>query len=194
MPEPTDAELWRRIRAGDPESFGDLFTRHGPTIHRFAVRRTGVAHQADDITATVFLEAWRLRERTELTQPSALPWLYGIATNVINNWRRSRRRYDAALRRISDLAPSSPREVDDLVNAAIEARQILEQLPHLPRSELDVLVLATWEGLSTIEIASALGIPAGTVKSRLNRARRRLIAAPEFTPIPHLTTNPKGLT
>lgn len=194
MTEPTDAELWGRVRTGDPESFGELFSRNGPTIHRFAVRRTGDVHQADDITATVFLEAWRIRDRTELFHPTALPWLYGVATDVINNWRRSRRRHDAALRRIGDLPRPSPRAVDERVAAALEARRVLDRVSQLPRRELDVVVLATWEALSTAEIAVALDIPLGTVKSRLNRARTRLATDTGPTPTPRFATTPKDLT
>ena len=194
MTEPTDVELWGRVRAGDPESFGEMFSRHGPTIHRYAARRTGDLTQADDITATVFLEAWRIRERTELLHPSALPWLYGVATNVINNWRRSRRRHDAALRRIGDLPRPSPRLVDERVAAVLEARRVLDRVTHLSRRELDVVVLATWEGLSTAEIAAALDIPLGTVKSRLNRARTRLASDSEPTLAPRFATTPKDLT
>lgn len=186
MTELTDAELWYRVRSGDPESFGELFRRHGPTIHRFAVRRTGNLDQADDVAAVVFLEAWRARERTELVNSSALPWLYGIATNVIRNWRRSHRRHDAALQRIGELPRPTPREVGDQVAAALEARRILNQVPRLPRKEFDVLVLATWEGLSTAEVAAALGIPQGTVKSRLNRARNRLAMDQTPAPIPQV--------
>ncbi len=176
MTDPTDAELWRRIRADDPQAFGDLFGRHGPAIHRFALRRTGDPDHADDITATVFLEAWRLRHRTEMLQASTLPWLYGVTTNVANNWRRSRRRHDAALDRLRSTSTPSPALVDQQAEAAEEARQVLHRLAHLPRRELDVLALATWEGLSTAEIASALDLPTGTVKSRLSRARGRLRA------------------
>ena len=82
MTELTDAELWHRVRSGDAESFGDLFRRHGPTIHRFALRRTGHLDQADDVAAVVFLEAWRSRERTELASSSAL--------HASRRWRSAR--------------------------------------------------------------------------------------------------------
>lgn len=191
MTDPTDAELWHRVRAGDADAFGALFTRHGPTIHRYALRRTADRDHADDITATVFLEAWRIRSRTDLHHATALPWLYGIATNVLHNWRRSRRRHDAALGRLRDLPGPEPREVEHLVTAAAEARQVLDALPRLPRRELDVLILATWEQLSTAEIASALDLPLGTVKSRLHRARARLTPDPS-THV--LTLAPKELS
>ena len=76
----------------------------------------------------------------------------------------------------------------------LEARRVLDRVTHLPRRELDVVVLATWEGLSTAEIAAALDIPLGTVKSRLNRARTRLASDSEPTPAPRFATTPKDLT
>src|SRR5699024_6044362 len=135
-------------------------------IHRFALRRTGDPDHAEDVTATVFLEAWRRRRGTVLHQPAALPWLYGVATNVLRNWRRSRRRHDAALERLRHRPLPSPRLVEQQAEAVAEARHVLDRLPDLPRRELDVVVLAVWEELSTAEIAVALDIPAGTVKSR----------------------------
>lgn len=182
MDQRTDTELWTAVRAGNADAFGVLFDRHGPTIHRYAVRRTGDLHQADDITATVFLEAWRTRRRMRPTRATVLPWLYGITNNVLHNWRRSRRRHTAAVDRIVEstrtAAPrAGERDTAELVGTVDEARRILRGVGDLPRRELDVLALAAWEGLSMAQIAAALGIPRGTVKSRLNRARRRLAAA-----------------
>ena len=97
MTEPDDAELWRRIRADDADAFGLLFARHGPRIHGYALRRTADPATAEDVTAVVFLEAWRRRAAVELHQPSALPWLYGVAGNVVRRWHRSQARHRAAL-------------------------------------------------------------------------------------------------
>ncbi len=195
---PTDAELWRRIRADDADAFGLLFARHGPRIHGYVLRRTADPSAAEDVTAVVFLEAWRRRGAVTLDQPSALPWLYGVAANVTRRWHRSRRRHQAALRRLSALPPRHPVLADVQADAAARAASVLEQVRALPRRERDVLVLSVWEGLSHDEIAVALGIATGTVKSRLSRARARLDpdrppgppaeAAP--TPVP-LTPGPR---
>lgn len=179
---PSDADLWRRMRADDADAVRLLFARHGPRIHRYATRRTGDPSSADDITAVVFLEAWRRRASIDLEHHSAAPWLYGVANNVIRHWHRSRRHHASALERLSALPPASPALVERQVQAAADAAQVLEQIRRLPARERDVLVLSVWEGLSHAEVAIALGTTVGTVKSRLSRARARL--DPDRSPPP----------
>lgn len=174
MTDADDAELWRRIARDDADAFGLLFERHGARIHGYALRRTGDPQAAEDITAVVFLEAWRRRAKVELTQPSALPWLYGVAANVLRHQQRSRRRHQRALDRLSDLPPRSEALVERQAQAAADAAQVIEQIRALPGREREVLVLSVWEGLSHAEIALALDTTIGTVKSRLSRARARL--------------------
>ncbi len=174
MTEADDVDLWRRIRADDADAFGLLFERHGPRIHGYVLRRTGDPQTAEDIVAVVFLEAWRQRSTVELRQHSALPWLYGVAANVLRHQHRSRRRHQTALDRLAHMPPRSPALVERQAQAAQEAARVLEQVRALPRRERDVLVLSVWEGLSHAEIAVALGTTIGTVKSRLSRARARL--------------------
>jgi len=174
MNELPDADLWQRVRENDAEAFGRLFERHGERIHGFALRRTADVTAAEDITAIVFLEAWRRRHEVMLHQPSALPWLYGVAANVLRGRNRSRRRHRAALERLARLRPPAIELVECRSEALEETRSILAAVAQLPRRERDVLSLAVWEGLSHEEIAVALGIAVGTVKSRLSRARARL--------------------
>ena len=105
-----------------------------------------------------------------------LPWLYGIATNVIRNQRRSERRFAAALRRM----PSPPPEatftdgVDERLGDEKQIGRALDLLSQLPRHERDIFALCAWMELSYEDAALALGVPVGTVRSRLSRARRRL--------------------
>lgn len=174
MTEPDDVELWSRIRADDADAFGLLFERHGARIHGYVLRRTGDPQAAEDTVAVVFLEAWRQRSTMQLGQPSALPWLYGVAANVLRHQHRSRRRHRAALDRLAHLPPRSPALVERQAQAAADAARVLDQIRDLPRRERDVLVLSVWEGLSHAEIAVALDTTIGTVKSRLSRARARL--------------------
>src|SRR5207237_8093784 len=95
---PSDSELWLRVRGGDAAAFGVLFERHGKAIYNYCFRRLGDWAAAEDLVSVVFLEAWRRRDH-DLPPGKVLPWLYGIATNVVRNRRRSLLRYGAALRR-----------------------------------------------------------------------------------------------
>ncbi|HTO00610.1 MAG TPA: sigma-70 family RNA polymerase sigma factor, partial [Microthrixaceae bacterium] len=117
------------------------------------------------MVAIVFLEAWRQRKRVELRQPSALPWLYGVAANVLRHERRSRRRYKGALDRLAGLPERSPALVERQAQAAADADRVIDQVRGLPHRERDALVLSVWEGLLHAEIAVALDISVGTVKS-----------------------------
>ena len=156
----------------DTEHFASLFDRHAAALLRYAFRRTADAALAEDLVAITFLEAWR---RRGALRPGAdpLPWLYGIATNVVRHERRARRRHDAALARLG--APrAAGGAVDEVLEREQEMRAVLEQLALLPRREQDVVALCVWSGLSYEDAAAALGVPVGTVRSRLSRARARL--------------------
>jgi RNA polymerase sigma-70 factor (ECF subfamily) len=107
-------------------------------------------------------------------KPSALPWLYGVAANVLRHQKRSRHRHQRALDRLSHLPPRSEALVERQAQAAADAALVIDQIRTLPRREREVLVLSVWEGLSHAEIAVALDTTVGTVKSRLSRARARL--------------------
>lgn len=170
-----DSALWERSRSGDADAFAALFEHHAKAIYNFCFRRTGDWSVAEDLLSLVFLEAWRRRDK-QLPPGKVLPWLYGIATNVVRNRRRSERRFRAALahlpaaRSTSDFEHESDGRLDD------ERRmtQALELLAQLPPREQDVFVLCAWSGLTYADAALALGIPVGTVRSRLSRARSHL--------------------
>lgn len=157
--------------------FRDLFDRHAPAVFNFCARRTADLSLADDLTSIVFLEAWKHRDRTELDDmDNPLPWLLGVANNVVRNDLRARIRYRAALRRLPDF-PSVASGEDQAVARADAERAFsaaLSALRSLAKTEQDVVVMVLWSGLTYEEAASALGIPAGTVRSRLSRARARL--------------------
>jgi RNA polymerase sigma factor (sigma-70 family) len=170
-----DSTLWARTRVGDRDAFGTLFERHANAIYNYCFRRIGDWAIAEDLVSVVFLEAWRRRDQ-ELPPDKVLAWLYGIAANVVRNRRRHERRYAAALRRMppprpeSDFADETEIRLDD----ERRMRRALAFLARLPRRERDVLVLCEWLDVSYDDTAFALGIPVGTVRSRLSRARRRL--------------------
>jgi RNA polymerase sigma-70 factor (ECF subfamily) len=172
---PDDATLWARTRSGDEEAFGLLFERYGKAIYAYCFRRTGDADGAADLTSITFLETWRRRE-VALPGDKVLPWMFGVATNVLRNERRSRRRYKAALDRL----PATREEHDfaddatDRIDCERRMRAALHHLGRLRRAERDVFVLADWQGLSPADAAYALGISPGAARTRLSRARKRL--------------------
>ncbi|MFC6880635.1 MULTISPECIES: RNA polymerase sigma factor [Actinomadura] len=165
-----------RIRAGDPVAFGDLFDEHAQVVYRYAVRVTGDWASAEDIVSLTFLEAWRLRAKIRSEGESLRPWLLGIATNVLRNASRAARRHEAALSRMPgrDVVPDFS---DELVGRLADAEELAAArtaLDRLRKAEREVFTLCVWAGLNYAEAAEALGVPVGTVRSRLSRARTRL--------------------
>jgi len=157
----------------EPEAFGALFDRHGPRIHRYLSGRLG-RDAADDLLAETFIAAFRRRSWYDRSRPDARPWLYGIAANLIAQHRREevrRWRLQAALP-VDAPAPGHAQDVADRVSAQAVRAQLADALAALAGRDRDVLLLAAWADLSYEEIAAALSIPVGTVRSRLFRARR----------------------
>ncbi|MEH0975169.1 RNA polymerase sigma factor [Micromonospora sp. CPCC 205546] len=156
-----------------PERFATLFDRHAVAVHRYLARRVGSA--ADDLLAETFLIAFRRRStyRSQGVDPRA--WLYGIATNVLHRQARQEERRYRMLARLaattSDVM-SSDDEAVERADAQALRQQLAVALARLKRGDRDVLLLTAWAGLSYAEIAAVLAIPVGTVRSRLNRARR----------------------
>jgi RNA polymerase sigma factor (sigma-70 family) len=172
-----DRQLWERIESGDAEAFGDLYERHARAVQSYCLWRTANLLAAEDATATVFLEAWRQRGRLGLSGDNAAPLLLGIANNVVRRQWRSERRHRATLERVRN-AGQVPDDLEAEAIARIDAIQQIreggEAIRRLPRREREVLALLAWSDLSYGEIAEALGLPVGTVRSRLARARSRL--------------------
>ena len=124
----------------------------------------------------VFLEAWRHRAAPVIGSDMVLPWLYGVATNVLNNQRRSLRRQRAALQRVPDagVTPDFADAAADRLDAEAQMRALLDAIADLSSRDQEVLALCCWQGLSYEETAVALAVPVGTVRSRLARARARV--------------------
>jgi RNA polymerase sigma-70 factor (ECF subfamily) len=152
-----------------------LFERHASAIYSFCFRRVADWALAEDLTSIVFLEAWRRREKV-ISPDMVRAWLFGIATNVVRNQRRSQRRYRAALARVTpeSAEPSFADESDARIGHQQEMKVILGAVKELPRREQDVLALCVWSGLSYEEAAVALSVPVGTIRSRLSRAKQHL--------------------
>jgi len=173
MDATSDAALWTLALAGDGEAFGLIFDRHRDRVLRHSVRLVPSWHDAEEVVAVAFLEAWRKRQSVRFVDDSLLPWLLVTATNVARNVSRSARRYAALLDKLPAPVASTPSFTE---GSAIEA------LLGLSLADRQVITLSVLEGFSEAEIASVLGVARGTVKSRLSRAKQRLASglAPAF--------------
>ena len=159
-----------------PDRFGALFDRHARVLFRYLVRRVG-PDEADSLLGEVFRIAFEKRTRYDCEQSYARPWLYGIATNLLAKHRRNEaRRMQATARlRARRATTGDPGDhVDDALDAAELWPRVAEAVNALPEGERDALLLFVWEELGYEEIAAALDVPVGTVRSRLNRARMRI--------------------
>ena len=173
----TDGEVMARARV-QPRWFAVVFDRHFVTIHRYLSRRVG-SESADDLAGEVFRVAFERRGSFDPERDSARPWLYGIATNLVHRERRSEERRLRAVQRLA-ARPSVPAAedtfevVDERVEAEGAVRSVAPALAQLPHADRDALVMVVVEGLTYSETAAALGIPIGTVRSRISRGRLRL--------------------
>jgi RNA polymerase sigma factor (sigma-70 family) len=169
-----DAEIIQRSLR-EPERFAALFHRHAVEIRRYVARRLG-PDVADDITAETFLVAFRQRERYDIRRPSARPWLYGIATNLVGGHRRAETRLYRRMVRtgVDPVAEPFAELVEDRVSAQAARLGLAAALAGLPKSQRDVVLLIAWADLSYEDVATALDVPIGTVRSRMSRARAKL--------------------
>jgi RNA polymerase sigma-70 factor, ECF subfamily len=167
----TDAEIFQRsIR--DPDAFREIFERHASAVHAYARKRIGVA--GEEILAQTFLTAFEKRGRFDLSYGSARPWLLGIATNIIRHHLREEREHLRALGRVAREQPEAP--VDDV--ARLDAQrmkpQLITALLSLSDEDRETFLLLALGQLTYEEVASALRIPIGTVRSRIHRSRTHL--------------------
>jgi RNA polymerase sigma factor (sigma-70 family) len=159
----------------EPEQFALLFDKHAPHLYRYLARRAD-RQVADDLVAETFLAAFAKRDRYDLSYADARPWLYGIATNLINQHHREEARQDR-IRQAAAAEPQVPGHADRVaadVTAQAMRSLLDEALTALQAGDRDVLLLIAWEQLTYQEVSRALAIPVGTVRSRLHRARAKL--------------------
>jgi RNA polymerase sigma factor (sigma-70 family) len=171
----SDADVIRSSLA-DPHSFVAIFERHFDAIHGYLVRRAGV-DAGSELASEVFTAAFAQRGRYELSRADSLPWLYGIAANLLHRRRRSEtRRLRAYARTAIDRATHF--ELGGQPDPALATA-----LAALKPADREVLLLFAWADLDYEQIAEALGVPVGTVRSRLHRARRQVRAALTDEPV-----------
>lgn len=162
------------LSLAEGEHFADLFDRHYAAVHGFAARRLG-RDQADDLAAEVFARAFKTRDKFDVDRADASPWLFGIASNLIRMHARGESR------KLRAYARTGVDPIDDFVSAADDrafadahSRELMRAVARLSKSDREVLLLHAWADLSLAQIAEALSVPEGTVRSRMHRARKKL--------------------
>jgi RNA polymerase sigma-70 factor (ECF subfamily) len=179
--DPSDAAVIVASR-DDPERFSEIFDRYFGEIHRYIASRLGDA-PADDVAAETFLTAFTLRHKYDhAAHPRARAWLYGIATNHLRHHRRTETRAYRTLGRATAETDDEGHadRVAEMVSAQRMGPRLATTLASLRPGDRDVLLLVAYGDMSYEEVAQALGIRAGTVGSRLTRARRKLRTALEL--------------
>lgn len=166
----TDGALIEQSVRGRADAFVEVVRRHEVAVHGFLARRAG-QQAADDLLGEVWVRAFAARGGYDPGYAGARPWLYGIARNVLRAHWRSRPDPSTA----AEEAVDPWDDVVDRLDSAAQARELTSALRALPAPERDVLLLVAWEQLSPAEVAAVLGVPQGTVRSRLHRARAALL-------------------
>ena len=175
----TDGTLIERSYRGRPDAFVEVVRRHETAVHGFLARRAGPQFAAD-LLGEVWLRAFAGRGGYDPAHPDARPWLYGIARNVLRaHWRARRASGDPVT---APEAACDPWEaVVDRLDAAARVGTLVAALRALPPAEREVLLLVAWEQLTPAQAAAVLGVPQGTARSRLHRARAALRLSLEET-------------
>ena len=172
MSAPSDAEVIGRS-LGEPEAFGLIYDRHAATVLRFLGRRAG-ARVAEGLVGELFRIAFERRKTFDASRATALPWLYGIGSNLLLKHRRAEARRLRASARIAAAEGADRRASAAALDARLLFPRVADAIGALPDDEREALLLFAWEELSYQSMAEALELPIGTVRSRLNRARGHL--------------------
>jgi RNA polymerase sigma-70 factor (ECF subfamily) len=175
----TDGTLIERSVRGRPDAFVEVVSRHEVAVHGFLARRAGPAVAAD-LLGEVWLRAFAGRGGYDPAYPDARPWLFGIARNVLRSHWRARQAAEhpaAAGYPAGSGHPAAEDPWDDVIDrldGPVRSRALRSAVRALPSAERDVLLLVAWEQLTPAQAATALGVPPGTARSRLHRARAAL--------------------
>jgi RNA polymerase sigma-70 factor (ECF subfamily) len=158
--------------SGENARFGELYGRYYRSVHAYCRRR--LANDAvDDAVSEVFLTAWRRLDDVP-GGDAALLWLYGVAYRVIGNQWRSAARHRRLATRMRAIMDQPAPGADDTVLVSDACQLVLEAIARLSHTDVEVLLLTTWEHLSVAEIAAVLEIAPNAATQRLHRARRNL--------------------
>jgi RNA polymerase sigma-70 factor (ECF subfamily) len=177
-------DVWRRAATAsdaevmiasvrNPDAFTELFGRHWDTIYGFCLKRAGSA--GEDIAAEAFRVAFDRRRRYDARHGDALPWLFGIATNLLRDHFRLARQEKNKLERSMALETPPPNGPDPTeLERQLLGPELAAALLNIPAADRDALLLMAWADLGYEQIAQALDVPLGTVRSRIHRARQRV--------------------
>ncbi|WP_428957179.1 RNA polymerase sigma factor [Streptomyces sp. cg35] len=171
-PDPVADEDLLVRSAAEPAAFEPLVARHSVALHGYLARRAPAA--VDDLLSEVWLQAFAHRHTFDAARGAARAWLFGVARNVLaRHWQRLTR--DPGAPPAGEPAGGDPwQAVDQRLDAVAAGPLIRRKLAELPEVERELLLLVAWEGLTPTEAAAVVGVPAGTARSRLHRARARL--------------------
>ena len=172
-----DDEALIAASAAEPAQFGEVFDRHADEIYRYVARRLGTEIAAD-LVSDVFLIAFRNRASFDPARAEARSWLYGIAVNVIRGHRRAEARRLRALAKAPASSSAGDEPLEERAVERVSAQQLRPELARalgkLSAGERDLLLLVAWADMSYDQAGKALGIPPGTVRSRMHRLRAKL--------------------
>jgi len=170
----TDAELVHAIARGDEEAFACLFDSYNPTLLGFLIRILNNKAEAEDVLQEVFVQVWQQAPRYDETRGRVFTWLVTMArSRALDRLRALGSRESAATKSASERVEEFPSAVDE----AIESEQyevVRDALEEIPEAQRNVLMLAYFEGLSHPEIATRVGIPLGTAKTRIRDGLKKL--------------------
>ncbi|MGI9353971.1 MAG: sigma-70 family RNA polymerase sigma factor [Rhizobiaceae bacterium] len=174
LTDPPPEQLITRIaRTQDKSAFAALFDAYAPRVTFLLIRNGASPESAEELAQEALLTVWRKARYFSADRGSASAWIFTIARNLrIDETRRDKRAQLYAM--VNEFDEVDPDRPDDLVNTAEHAKRVRAAMSELPEDQLEVVNCSFVEGAAHSEIAERLGLPLGTVKSRLRLAMRRM--------------------
>ncbi|MCD0481555.1 sigma-70 family RNA polymerase sigma factor [Streptacidiphilus sp. ASG 303] len=172
MPTLTDEEIAAGFARGEDSALVEAYRRWGPLVHTLAVRSLGDPAEAEDVTQTVFVSAWRGRGTYSAASGTLAGWLVGITRHKIADALAARSRRDRSVASATEAAAHAPGPVSP--EAAVDRVLVADELTTLPEPQQQLLRMAFYDDLTQAQIAQRTGLPLGTVKSHIRRGLQRL--------------------